>query len=83
MGKDKARLWPPKVDREWIILCHNERTGCDLTGWAMNAFNSLQYAKARLLLAQRKNDATEIEKWQERVAYWQRIYKEQKQQRLI
>lgn len=45
----------------------------------MNTFNSLQYAKARLLLAEKENDITEIEKWREHVLYLQRLHDAQKQ----
>lgn len=49
---------------------------------SMTPFNSLQYAKARLFLAQQSDNAAEIKKWRERVAYWQGVYDAQKQ-RLI
>jgi hypothetical protein len=45
----------------------------------MDAFQSLRYAKARLMLAQNKNDTVEIAKWQERVDYWQKVLSIQKQ----
>ncbi len=42
-------------------------------------FHLLQYAQAELLLAEKKNDAAEIERWRQLVAYWQNVYYAEKQ----
>jgi activator of 2-hydroxyglutaryl-CoA dehydratase len=47
--------------------------------YIMNAFNVVQYAKTRLLLAEKKQDASEIEKWRRNLAYWQQYMKRKQQ----
>jgi hypothetical protein len=46
-------------------------------------FHLLQYAQAELLLAEKKNDAAEIERWRQLVAYWQNVYQAEKQGNLM
>jgi hypothetical protein len=41
-------------------------------------FDQLQHAKAQLLLAQHRKDATATEKWRKLVLEWQRVYNAQK-----
>lgn len=48
-----------------------------------NVLNILQYAKAQLFLAEKKNDAAEIERWRQLVAYWQNVYEAEKQGNLV
>jgi hypothetical protein len=45
-------------------------------------FHLLQYAQAKLFLAEQKKDDTEIQKWRVLVAYWQRVHNDQKQRML-